>query len=104
MNNISMCSLSLGRPKWEGALGPKVAQEGRAPGGASRKLPPPPWHSPREEETLGRSPRAAPSSKGGSPPPPPINRGGGSTPSTHKLFPLTPKGCPISLPLLDPIY
>ena len=26
MNYISMGSLSLGRPKWEGALGPKVAQ------------------------------------------------------------------------------
>ena len=34
-----MGSLSLGRPKWEGALGPKVAQEGRAPGGASWKPP-----------------------------------------------------------------
>ena len=58
-----MGSLSLGRPKWEEALGPKVAQEGRAPGGASRKLPPPPWRLPKEEETLGRRHRAAPSSK-----------------------------------------
>jgi len=43
---IYMGSLSLGRPKWEGALGPKVAQEGRAPGGASRKLPPSPLAQP----------------------------------------------------------
>src|ERR1041384_7515069 len=98
-----MGSLSLGRPKWGGSTWAIGAQEGRVPGGASRKLPPPPWRSPREEETLGRSPRAAPSSKGGSPPPPPINRGDGGTPSIHKLFPPTPKSCPLSLPLLDPI-
>ena len=58
-----MGSLSLGRPKWEGALGPKVAQEGRALGELPGRFPPPPWRLPREEETLGRSPRAAPSSK-----------------------------------------
>ena len=37
-----MGSLSLGRPKWGGSTWAKRAQEGRAPGGASRKLPPPP--------------------------------------------------------------
>ena len=35
-----MGSLSLGRPKWGGSTWAKGAQEGRAPGGASRKLPP----------------------------------------------------------------
>ena len=99
-----MGSLSLGRPKWGGSTWAKRAQEGRAPGGASRKLPPSPRRSPRQEGTLGRSPRAAPSSKGGSPPPPPINRGGGGTPSTQEVVLSSPKGCPLSLPLLDPIY
>src|ERR1043165_7000214 len=56
-----------------GQRGPR----GELPG----SFPPPPWRLPREEETLGRSPRAAPSSKRGSPPPPPINRGGGGIPS-----------------------
>ena len=58
-----MGSLSLGRPKWGGSTWAKRAQEGRAPGGASRNLPPPPWRIPRQEGTLGHSPRAAPSSK-----------------------------------------
>ena len=80
--------MGQGSPRGEGALG-------ELPG----SFPPPPWRSPREEETLGRSPRAAPSSKGGSPPHPPINRGDGGTPSTHKLFLSTPKGCPLSLSL-----
>ena len=93
-----MGSLSLGRPKWGGSTWAIGAQEGRAPGGASRKLPPPPWRSPREEETLGRSPRAAPSSKGASPPPPPINRGDGGTPSTQFRLLLAP-GLPPSLSL-----
>ena len=35
-----MSPFSLGRPKWEGALGPKEAQGGGALGGASWKLPP----------------------------------------------------------------
>ena len=54
-----MGSLSLGRPKSTWA---KRAQEGRAPGGASRKLPLPPWRNPREG-----NPRAQPL---GLPPPP----------------------------------
>src|ERR1043165_6935675 len=90
-------------PSGEGAHGPKGPKRGGRLGELPGSFPPPPWRSPREEETLGRSPRAAPSSKGGSPPPPAINRADGGTPSTHKLFPPTPKGCPLSLPLLDPI-
>ena len=58
-----MGSLSLGRPKWEGALGPREPMRGRRLGGASRKHPPSPfWRNPRRG-TLGAAPRSAPSSK-----------------------------------------
>src|ERR1043165_8468647 len=69
---------------WKAQVGREhMGQRGPRGEGASGSFPPPPWRSPREEETLGRSPRASPSSKGGSPPPPPINRGDGGTPSTQ---------------------
>ena len=80
LNLISKGPFSLGRPKWEGALGPKEAQGGWRPRGSFLEASPPPWHSPWGGETLGRSPRAAPLSKLASLPPPPINRGGGGTP------------------------
>ena len=55
-----MGPVSLGRPKWGGSTWAIGAQEGRAPGGASRKLPPPPWRKPREgnsrEQPLGLPP------------------------------------------------
>ena len=63
LNLISMGPFSLGRPKWEGALGPKEAQGGRRPRGSFLEASPPPWRSPWGGETLGRSPRAAPLSK-----------------------------------------
>ena len=79
LNLISKGPFSLGRPKWEGALGPKEAQGGWRPRGSFQEASPPPWRSPWGGETLGRSPRAAPSPSW-PPSPHPINRGGGSTP------------------------
>ena len=58
-----MGSLSLGRPKWGGSHGPKGPKRGGRLGELPGSFPPPPWRSPRQEGTLGRSPRAAPSSK-----------------------------------------
>ena len=57
-----MAPSHLEGPSGEGAHGPKgpkrVGRLGELPG----SFPPPPWRLPREEETLGRSPRAAPTS------------------------------------------
>jgi hypothetical protein len=64
-------------------LGQRWPKRGGRLGELPGSFPPPPWRSPRKEETLGRSPRADPSSKGASPPPPSINRGDGGTPSTQ---------------------
>ena len=59
-----MGSLSLGRPKWGGSTWAKGGPRGEGAWGSFQEAsPPPPWFLPREEETLGRSPRAAPSSK-----------------------------------------
>jgi hypothetical protein len=51
-----MGPLSLGRPKWEGALGPREPMRGRRLGGASWKLPPSPLGATLGRGTLGRSP------------------------------------------------
>ena len=79
-----MGSLSLGRPKWGGSTWAKGAQEGRAPRGASRKLPPSPLAQPLG---LPPPPRWLPS-------PSPINRGGGGTPSCTTEIVLFPEGLP----------
>ena len=58
-----MCSPSLGRPKWEGALGPKVAQRGEAPWGSFLEASPLLGAALGEGKSQGAAPRAAPSSK-----------------------------------------
>ena len=63
LNLISKGPFSLGRPKWEGALGPREPKRGGRLGELPGSFPPPPWRLPRQERILGRIPRAAPSSK-----------------------------------------
>ena len=51
-----MGPLSLGRPKWEGALGPREPVRVRRLAGASWKLPPSPLGATLGRETLGLPP------------------------------------------------